>query len=266
MNYETVSYEVLGPVARICHNRPEAANAENAQLLSELDKAIVQAGTDDSIRVLILGGKGRHFSSGHDLRNFWSGEKSPVTTREGVWSMEEEYFYDYCMRIMNLPKPTIAQVQGGAIAGGFMVANMCDLIVASEDAFFADPVLQSLGAPAVEVLIHPWVMGNRKAREMLFTGERLSARDAMAAGMVNRVVPREKLEEETLALANKIAQVPPFAMRLMKRSLNRTLDFQGLRNSLSAHFDTHEFAHATNEQKDFNRDRGSLIDRGRKAV
>ncbi len=265
MNFETVSYEKLGPVARICHNRPEAANAENAQLLSELDQAVVQAANDDSIRVVIIGGKGKHFSSGHDLKGFWPKGTHPISTREGWWSMEEQYFYDYCMRIWDLPKATIAQVQGGAIAGGFMVANMCDLIVASDDAFFADPVLQSLGAPAVEVLIHPWVMSNRKAREMLFTGERLSARDALAAGMVNRVVPRERLEEETLALANKIANVPPFAMRLMKRSLNRTMDFQGLRNSLSAHFDTHEFAHATNEQKEFN-SRGNLIERGKKNV
>lgn len=261
MNYEAISYEVLGPVARIYHNRPEAANAENAQLLKELDDAIVRAGADDLIRVVILGGKGKHFSSGHDLRSSWP----KGTTMEQWWSMEEQYFLDYCFRIWNLPKATIAQVQGGAIAGGFMVANMCDLVVAAEDAFFADPVLHSIGAPAVEVLIHPWVMSNRKAREMLFTGEKISAVEAMAAGMVNRVVPLEHLEEETLALANKIAQVPPFAMRLMKRSLNRTQEIQGMRTALSAHFDTHEFAHATTEQQELISS-GNMIERGKKNV
>ncbi|HXR35004.1 MAG TPA: enoyl-CoA hydratase [Candidatus Binataceae bacterium] len=263
MNYQTVSYEVFGPVARICHNRPEAANAENELLLDELDQALVRAGEDESIRVVILGGKGKHFSSGHDLRSFG---KSPArSTAEGMWAQEEKYFFDYCMRIMYLPKATIAQVQGGAIAGGFMVANMCDLIVASEDAYFSDPVLAAFGAPAVEVLIHPWVMGDRKAREFLFTGERLSARDAMAVGMVNRVVPRERLEEETLALATKIAQIPPFGMRLMKRSLNRTREFQGLRSALSANFDTHEFSHMTTEQREFNRGT-DIVDRGRKTA
>jgi len=251
----------LGPVARIYHNRPGAANAENAQLLRELDDAVVRAGADDEIRVVILGAEGKHFSSGHDMKSSWP----RGTTMEEWWSMEEQFFYDYCLRIWNLPKATIGQVQGAAIAGGFMVVNMCDLIVAAEDAIFADPVLQSIGAPAVEVLIHPWVMSNRKAREMLFTGEPIPAREALASGIINRVVPRERLEEETLALANKIARVPPFAMRLMKRSLNRTQEIQGLRNALSAHFDTHLFGHATQEQQDFLRD-GNSLERGKKSV
>jgi enoyl-CoA hydratase len=149
------------------------------------------------------------------------------------------------MRIMDCPKPTIASVQGACIAGGFMVANMCDLIVAAEDASFADPVARTLGAAAVEVLIHPWVLGTRKAKELLFTGERMGAAEALQAGMVNRVVPRAELEATTMALAEKIAEAPPFALKILKRSLNRTLDMQGLRTSLQAHFDTHQLSHVT---------------------
>ena len=130
-----------------------------------------------------------------------------------------------------------------------MVANMCDLMVASEDAFFSDPVVHSLGAAAVETLMHPWVLGMRKAKEFLFTGERITAQEGKEWGMVNHVVARDDLEDFTLQLANKIAEAPPVAMHVLKRSLNRTSDIQGFRNSILAHFDTHVFTHATEEHK-----------------
>jgi enoyl-CoA hydratase len=148
---------------------------------------------------------------------------------------------------MDHPKPTIASVQGACLAGGFMVANMCDLIIAADDAFFADPVTHSLATASVEVLIHPWVMGMRAAKEMLFSGRRFDAQDALRCGMVNRVVPRADLDAETMSLAREVASVPPFALRLVKRSLNRTMDMQGLRSALSAHFDTHQLSHQTTE-------------------
>ena len=128
-----------------------------------------------------------------------------------------------------------------------MVANMCDLIVASDDAFFADPVGRTMSAAAVEVLIHPWVMGLRRAKEFLYTGERMPATEAHAIGMVNRVVPRSQLDADTQALAAKVAEAPPFAMKLMKRSLNRTFDAQGFRTALAAHFDTHQLSHMSDE-------------------
>jgi len=138
-------------------------------------------------------------------------------------------------------------VQGACIAGGFMVANMCDLVVAGDDAFFADPVVNSFGAAAVEVLVHPWVMGLRKAKQLLYTGGRLSAQEAHEIGMVNEVVPRAELESATLAMAHKIAESSPFALRLIKRSLNRTADIQGFRAALNAHFDTHQLSHMSTE-------------------
>lgn len=251
MQYQYITYEQLGPVARICHNRPEKSNSQNLGLLKELDHAVVRAGADQDVRVVILGGKGKHFSAGHDLQENAGGSDSADQdmSPESWEAYETEYYMDYCLRIYDLPKPTIAQVQGACVGGGFMVANMCDLLVASEDAFFADPVVHMVATTGAEVMIAPYVLGFRKAKELLFTGERLSARDGLMAGMVNRVVPREKLEEETLAMANRIAQAPPFAIKMTKRSLNRGLDMMGFRAFLQAHHHTHLLAHQSAETK-----------------
>src|SRR5690606_20512360 len=133
--------------------------------------------------------------------------------------------------------------------GGFMVANMCDLLVASEDAFFGDPVVHMVATTGAEVMVAPYVLGFRKAKELLFTGERMSAQDGLMAGMVNRVVSRERLEEETLAMSNRIAKAPPFAIRMTKKSLNRGLDMMGFRAFLQAHHHTHLLAHQSAETK-----------------
>lgn len=241
MTYEQVAYETRGPVAIIWLNRPEKRNAQSRLLLDELDAALTEAKADDAVRVIVFAGKGEHFSAGHDLKE--AQESRGNFTVEERWSYEEQRYYDYCMRIWDCPKPTIASVQGACVAAGFMVANMCDLVIASEDAFFADPVVRTLGACAVEVLVHPWVLGARRAKEVLFTGDRFSAAEALSWGMLNRVVPRTELEAETLALAGRIAETPAFALRLVKKSINRTLDAQGFRNALSAHFDTHQLSH-----------------------
>ncbi|PAU86121.1 enoyl-CoA hydratase [Pseudomonas sp. WN033] len=245
MSYTEITYEVIGPIARICHNRPQNANAETENLLAELDHALEQARKDDDIRVLIIGGKGKHFSAGHDLMDGM--EKRGDYSPEEHWLWETEHYLGNALRIWDFPKPTIAQVQGACIAGGFMVANMCDMVVASDDAFFSDPVCHSLAAASVEALMHPWVMGIRKAKEFLFTGQKLSAQDAKEWGMVNHVVPREELEQFTLNMANHIAKAPPIGIRMLKRSINRSADIMGFRNSLMAHFDTHILSTSTKE-------------------
>lgn len=245
MSYEAILYEKIGPVARLWHNRPEYRNAENTQLLEELNQALAEAEADDEIRVIVLAGKGGNFSAGHDLK-----EGSALRAgfcMEERWEYEEQYYFNYCMNILNASKPTIAQVDGACIAGGFMVANMCDLMVASDDAFFADPVVHTMAVAAVEVLIHPWVLGARKAKELLFTGQRLSVQEAHEAGMVNRVVPVEDLEAEVLKLAERVAQAPPFAIKVLKKSINRTFDIMGRESALRAHFDSHQLTHYSNE-------------------
>jgi len=264
--WNAISTQRIGPVMRINHNRPAQRNAESSYLLDELDAALAQAVADDEVRVIILGGEGAHFSAGHDLKE--AQEKRSGFTVEQRFAYEEKRYFDYSMRIWDCPKPTIAQVQGACIAGGFMVANMCDLIVAADDAYFADPVCKTLAAAAVEVLVHPYVMGLRTAKDFLFTGRRMGAEEALKIGMVNRVVPRAELEEATLALANNIAEAAPFALKLTKRSLNRAMDMQGFRNALTAHFDTHQLSHVSDA---FNKQRAQAgldgaIARGRSAV
>ena len=248
MNYQDILYEQIGAVLRVSHNRPSKRNAESENLLAELDDALARAARDDSVRVLILAATGDHFCAGHDLFDGYAKRKDYTPDQHWLW--EQEHYLGNALRIWDFPKPTIAQVQGGCIAAGFMVANMCDLMVASDDAFFSDPVAHSLGAAAVEALVHPWVLGTRKAKEFLFTGQRITAAEGKEWGMVNHVVPRAELEATTLALAERIAAAPPIAIRMLKRSLNRTADMQGFRNSIHAHFDTHLLSSSTQEFKD----------------
>lgn len=242
---DLILVEDHGAVRRLILNRPEARNAQSKEMLDELDAAFDAAIADDGIRVILLAGEGAHFSAGHDLKQAQR-ERADFSVEER-WAYESRRYYDYCLKIWDCPKPTIAEVQGACVAGGFMVANMCDLIVCSDDAFFSDPVGHTLAAAATEVLIHPWVMGLRRAKEMLYTGEKVSAQEAYRIGMVNRVVPEPELRSTALELAQRIAQAPPFGVRLMKRSLNRSLDVQGLRNALNAHFDTHQLSHMSSE-------------------
>ncbi|MBN9062316.1 MAG: enoyl-CoA hydratase [Rhizobiales bacterium 65-9] len=262
--YHDIEVERIGPVARISHNRPELRNAENTRLLEEMMDAAERASRDDGVRVIVIAGKGDHFSAGHDLKE---GASRRDFTVEQRYAHEERLFYDFCLKIWDAPKPTICQVQGACVAAGFMLANMCDLIVASEDAFFADPVVQTLGAAAVEVLIHPTVLGHRLAMDMLYTGRRLTAAEGLSCGMVSRLVARSDLETATLELANQIAKAPPFALKLVKRSLHRALDMQGFRAALDAHFDTHQLSHATQEFKEtWERGLSSGITRGKSAM
>jgi enoyl-CoA hydratase len=262
MSYELIRVERLGPVCRIYLNRPEVRNAQSRSLLRELDGALREAEADDEVRVVIVGAVGDHFSSGHDLKA--ARVERPNPTVEQRWNYEEEHFLEYCLRLHDLRKPTIAQVQGACIAGGYMVANMCDLIVCADNAFFSDPVAHSMGTASLEVLIHPWVMGMRKAKELIFTGARLPAAEALQIGMVNRVVPLAELEQATLELANTIAAAPPYGLRFTKRSLNRTWDAQGFRAAIHAHFDLHQLSHVTEEfQEHLKRGLDSTIKRAK---
>ena len=240
-DYSTILYERIGAVARILHNRPQVRNAENSLLLDEQDDALSRAIADPAVKAIIIGGTGDHFSAGHDIKEGMA--ERGGSSVEQRWEYETRRYFGYAMNIFDCPKPTIAQVQGACVAGGFMVANMCDMVIASEEAFFADPVCRSLAAASVEVLIHPWVMGARKAKEMLFTGGKIGAREAQAIGMVNRVVADDELPDAALAMAQQIAKAPLFGLRLIKRSINRSLDAQGLRTALQAHFDTHQLSH-----------------------
>jgi enoyl-CoA hydratase len=243
MNDRLVEFELIDGIARLWQNRPQKRNAQNQALFDQLDEALTRAQSDPAVKVVILGGRGDHFSAGHDIDE----AKQRPDSVEERWQYEDRYYFRLSLRIWDFPKPTIAQVQGACIAGAFVLANMCDLIVASEDAFFADPVCHQFASAATEVLIHPWVMGLRAAKAFLYTGDRMPAAEAYRIGMVNQLATRGELERVTLALAARIAQAPPFALSMTKRSLNRSADCQGMRNALHAHFDTHELVHNSTE-------------------
>jgi enoyl-CoA hydratase len=152
-----------------------------------------------------------------------------------------------CRRWRELPKPVVASVRGACVAGGLMLAWICDLIVASEDAFFADPVVR-MGIPGVEYFAHPWVMPPRIAKEFLFTGDRMSARRAYEVGMVNKVVERGELAERTHELALRIAEMPRLGLALTKRAVNQAEDLQGLHTGMDSAFGLHHLAHAHNAE------------------
>ncbi|HEY7593237.1 MAG TPA: enoyl-CoA hydratase [Actinophytocola sp.] len=255
-----VRYEVDGPVATVTMNRPEYRNAQNSAMTYALDAAFTRAVDDDEVKVVVLAGAGKHFSAGHDIGTpgrdvdvsferkavlWWDHVGKPGG--DGRYAREMEVYLGMCRRWREIPKPTIAMVQGACIAGGLMLAWVCDLIVAADDAFFADPVVR-MGIPGVEYFAHPWVLGPRAAKEFLFTGDRFDARRALELGMVNRVVPRASLREEALAMAGRIARMPSFGLALAKRAVNQAEDQMGLRSGMDSVFGLHHFAHAHNAE------------------
>ncbi|MCY3634931.1 MAG: enoyl-CoA hydratase [bacterium] len=248
-DFDTIEYRVDEAVATITLNRPDVANAQDTQLIDELDAAFDLAEADDDVRVVVMAANGRHFSAGHDLKAL-VGDVEPDkwrlmrATPEGKFHHEKTMYFDRCLRIRDFPKPTIAAVHGKCIAAGVMLACMCDLIVASDDASFQNPVLRMTGA-AVEILIEPWEMPPRKAKEFLLTAQTISAADAERLGMVNRVVPRDELAASVQEMAEAIALVPPATAAVVKRSINKTLEFMGQRDSWDYHFMAHHWMHNT---------------------
>ena len=242
---EFVLYEAKDRIAAITLNRPDARNAQNTQLLDELDACWTKAAQDEDVRVIVLKANGPHFSSGHDI-SAKPGDPAAVDFQKkglaAIVDYERVRFLGYSRKWRDVPKPSIAAVQGACIAGGLMLCWPCDLIVAAENAFFSDPVVR-MGIGGVEYHGHTWEFGARKAKELLFTAGRFDAREAHRLGMVNRVVPLEKLEEETYALAGQIAEMNPFALYQAKRMVNTTLDIMGQYNALQAVFDTHTVGH-----------------------
>src|SRR5262245_25596455 len=255
-----VTSERIGAVARLTMNRPEVRNAQSSELILALDEAMRAAAADDTVRVVILAGAGPSFSSGHDLKPVVGEAEEDAwrklrATPEGRLRHERELYVEKCLAIYHLPKPTIAQVQGHCVAAGLMLAAMCDLIVAAADARFSNPVLRMTGA-GVELLVEPWELGLRKAKEFLWTGDPIDAHEAWRLGLVNRVVPRRRLAAETLALAERIALVPPVTASLVKESLNQTAALMGREHARRYHFMVHQFMHGTKTATDALRARG----------
>ncbi len=246
---DEVLYEVDGHVAVVTMNRPEAANAQNTTLIDGIDACFGRAEVDDEVRVVVLRGAGRHFSAGHDLKALVMPEagdewRAMRATPEGKFRHEQVMYVERCRRIYDFRKPTIAAVHGACIAGGLMLACMCDLIVAADTARFSNPVLRMTGA-GVELLVEPWELGVRKAKEFLWTGEEIDAHEAWRLGLANRVVPADELDKRTMELAERVALVPPVTAEVVKDSINQASSLMGREHSWKYHFMAHHWMHNT---------------------
>ncbi|WP_219506092.1 enoyl-CoA hydratase [Nonomuraea ceibae] len=255
----TYATENDGRIAVITLNRPRQRNAQNRGLLVELDEAFRRAEADDTVRVVVLRGAGPAFSAGHDLGSAEDhAERAPgpgqhpTYTRDGGTRagaerrmlQEWHYYFENTKRWRNLRKITVASVHGPVIAGGLMLMWACDLIVAARDTTFADVVGTRLGMCGLEYFAHPWELGARRAKELLLTGDSIDADEAYRIGMVSKVFDPDRLADDTLAFARRLAAVPTVTALLIKESVNQTVDQQGFTNALASCFTLHSLNHA----------------------
>lgn len=242
-DYKFIRYEQDGRVARVVLNRPQYRNAQSRQLIEELDDAFARAADDDSVGVVLLMGEGDHFSGGHDLGTPESlADLKLRPTGEGLrgrykrsWAMNIEP----TLRWRNLPKPTIAAVQGYCIFAGWMIASACDVIFAADDAMFLPTNFQYFSVP--------WDMHPRRAKQILFESRFVDAVEAAELGFVNFVVPRPKLDEEAMAYAARIAENDPFQLRMIKLAINQQQDAAGFTSQIYGSFALHMLS-STGEQ------------------
>jgi enoyl-CoA hydratase len=233
--------EDLGAVRRITMNRPGSLNALSQELIGAMSRALDDAASDDGVRVLILRGAGRAFSAGYDLNE---------DARGGVldarhWHEELRHSTEEMLKFLDHPKPVIASVHSYCLAGGTDLMLACDLAVAADDAAFGYVDVR-FGSGVVSMFL-PWVVGLRTAKELLFTGEdRVGAEEALRLGLVNRVVPRDRLDDASLALAKEIAKNEPFVIQATKRALNRVWDVAGFRAAMAANTELDVMIEAAN--------------------
>ncbi len=255
---QTIRYEVVEPgdhgIAVVTLDRPESRNAQNKRMTYEMNAAFDDASRRSDVKVIVLQADGPHFCSGHDMRDTESHREFDLVSthggygregQEGHMAWEEEVYFQMCWRWRNIPKPLIAAAQGKTIAGGLMLLWVADVIVASDEALFSDPVV-GMGVNGVEYFAHPWEWGARKAKELLFTGDWVTAEEAHRLGMVNHVVPAAELRPFVMSMAGRMAKRPSFALKLAKESVNQTLEAQGQWTALRSAFSLQHLAHAHN--------------------
>jgi enoyl-CoA hydratase len=241
MAYEVIIYEkVEDKIFRITLNRPEKLNAMSRQLLAELDEAFAEFEGNPEASVLIIRGAGRAFCAGYDLQPVsGSGGFTVTNDRWGLRKIVERW-----QRLWNLPKPTIAQVHGYCLAGATEFVGHCDLVFAADDAQFGHPAGRTLGVlPTLSMW--PYLIGMRKTKEFLFTGDSMTAQEALENGLINRVYPRERLEEEVLAYARRVAMVSAELLTLHKAATNRFFEVMGIYAAEQSAAEVDAIAHQT---------------------
>jgi enoyl-CoA hydratase len=249
VNQEVVLYERRGPAAWVTLNRPEKLNALNREIVAGLHEALGRAEADDEVKVVVLTGAGRAFSAGFDI----SPENEMGIEGAGPWREELARDVEVTMRLWELPKPTIGAVRGWCLGGACELAMACDLIVAAEDARFGEPEIRFGSGPVT--LLMPFVLGQKKTNELLYTGDALDAPTAERLGLVNRVVPAAELEPAVTALVRAIAPTPLPVLRLTKIALTRAYEAMGLRQAVGMNLELSAILNTadTPEQREFNR-------------
>ena len=223
MDYETVLYKKSDRIVKITMNRPAVLNALNRLMIAELKAACEQASKDDEVKVVILTGMGRAFSTGHDLKEAIAGPEDARKLHVEIW--------DLMFTIWDMGKPVIAQVNGHCLGISCDLALACDLTLAADTATFGEPEIRfSSGS---EFPLFPWVVGMKKAKELILTGDTIDAIEAERIGMVNKVVPLDRLEEEVVKLSRKLANVPAHALRINKTNINKAFEMMGMRNAMA---------------------------------
>lgn len=227
MPFQYIAYTVQDHVAQLTLNRPERLNALHANTLHEINTAMDQAEADTDVRVLVVSGAGRAFSSGFDLK----AQMEQQPEGDAVWRGILELDFHTTMRFWNSPKPTIAAVHGACLAGAFELAMACDITIADEDATFGEPELK-FGAGIVTLLL-PWMTSPKQAKRIILSADdRIPAREALAMGLVSRVVPAGQHLSEALRTARSMALMDPHLVMQTKKALNQTYDIQGMPTAL----------------------------------
>jgi len=262
-DFDNVLVEIDGAVGTVILNRPEKMNALSGELMDDLQDALRELNPGDAVRVVRIKAAGRTFSAGYDLTpgrrgataptlergtQAWElGESRIARDREGLRQTVERWLWMWSYR-----KPIVAQVHGHCLAGGGELAGACDIIFAAEDAHFGHPASRALGIPPT-LGLWPAKIGMLKTKELLFTGDMIDGREAERIGMVNRAVPTERLDEETMAFCRRVAQLPMDALSVHKHVTNRWFEIAGLRTAAAAGAEFDAIYHETPAFREFGR-------------
>ena len=247
MHEPVLLVERTGWGVRLTLNRPDKLNALSTELVAALGAAVDGASADPDVRVIALAGAGRAFCAGYDLSEEAAGDiHGPVAWRDLLAADVA-----VTLKLLDSPKPVIAQVHGYALAGGLELAMACDLVVAAEGSKLGEPEIRYGSAPVA--LLMPYLIGQKRTRELLLTGDLVDAAEAEGMGLVNRVVPAERLVAEVDALADRLARTPPEVMAPTKRMLNRAMDVMGFREAVEMGIDIGAIVNAadTPEQREW---------------
>ncbi len=256
---DTVVYEKDGPVAWITLDFQEKANVQSSGLVFDVDTCLDDADRDYEIKVVVLKANGPGFSAGHVVQGSPGTEMREIdesTAKLGSpWKGQWDIYGTPVLKLWDFPKVTIAQVHGYCLGGGTIWGLLTDMTVASEDAYFQFPVLQGMAMPTMETGIEPWIFMNwKRASEYMYTGQELGAAEAKEMGLINRVVPRERLDDEVNELAFHVAQAPLTTLMAAKANIRRAWDLMGLRTHLQQSNDLLTVATQATDVKEYIRD------------